>query len=125
MNKTFRELQKTLKKDSRSLPTLKVALLGDSATQFLATAIKATAIDNGYNINLFEADYNQVERQFMDPTSELYSFKADYIVVFQSTHKLLSRFNKLEVAVCKDDMHLNRLKTYILQLPRNRRQRVW
>lgn len=98
MNKTFRELQKTLKKDSRSLPTLKVALLGDSATQFLATAIKATAIDNGYNINLFEADYNQVERQFMDPTSELYSFKADYIVVFQSTHKLLSRFNKLEVA---------------------------
>jgi FkbH-like protein len=29
-----------------------------------------------------------VERQFLDPTSELYQFDADFIVVFQSTHKL-------------------------------------
>ncbi|MGV8962003.1 MAG: HAD-IIIC family phosphatase [Candidatus Saccharimonadaceae bacterium] len=91
---TFQELKRNLKKDLTSLPTIKVALLGDTATQFLSTAIKGVGIERGYNIELFEADFNQVERQFLDPSSELYSFNADYIVVFQSTHKLLSAYNE-------------------------------
>jgi len=94
MISTFKELKKNLKKDSTSLPTIKVALLGDNATQFLAIGIKGIGIERGYNIELFEADYNQVERQFLDPTSELYSFNADYVIVFQSTHKLLSAYNE-------------------------------
>jgi FkbH-like protein len=94
---SFNELKKNLKKDITSYPTIKVALLGDTATQFLAIAIQGTAIGRGYNIELFEAEYNQVERQFLDKTSDLYNFNADYVVVFQSTHKLLSRFNKLVV----------------------------
>jgi FkbH-like protein len=65
-----------------------MALVGDTATQFLATALQGEAISRGYNINLFEAEYNQVERQFLDPTSELYGFDAEYVVLFQSTHKL-------------------------------------
>lgn len=95
--KSFKELKKNLKIDGSSLPTLKVALLGDTATQFLATAIKGIGVDRGYNIDLYEADYNQVERQFMDPTSELFAFNADYVVVFQSTHKLLSKYSELPV----------------------------
>lgn len=90
----FKVLKKNLKKDVTSFPTIKVALLGDAATQFLAIAIKGAAIERGYNINLFEAEYDQVERQFLDPSSELYSFKADYTVVLQSTHKLLSTYNE-------------------------------
>ncbi len=84
----FKELKKNLKKDSTSLPSINFTLVGDTATQFLATAIKGMGVERGYNINLFEAEYNQVERQFMDPSSELYEFNADFIIVFQSTHKL-------------------------------------
>ena len=84
----FKELKKLLKENLTGLPSLKIALVGDTATQFLATAIKGVGIERGYNINLFEAEYNQVERQFLDPASELYEFNADVIVVFQSTHKL-------------------------------------
>lgn len=91
----FKTLKKNSVKDSSSLPLLKIALLGDSATQLLATAIKGAAFERGYGIDLFEADYNQVERQILDKTSELYEFEADYIIVFQSTHKLLSSYNKL------------------------------
>lgn len=91
---TFSELKKNLKKDFKTFPTLKVALLGDSATQFLAIALQGMGVERGYNIELFEADYNQVERQFLDPTSELYSFNADYVIVFQSSHKLLSTYNE-------------------------------
>ena len=85
---SLRELKKILKSDHSERPSIKISLVGDTATQLLATAIKGTGILRGYNIDLFEAEYNQVERQFMDPTSELYDFDADFIVVFQSTHKL-------------------------------------
>lgn len=90
---TFKELKRNLKKDVSALPTIKVSLLGDTATQFLATAIKGEGIKRGYNIDLFEAEYNQVERQVLDPTSDLYAHDAKYTVVFQSTHKLLEQYS--------------------------------
>ncbi|WP_368114702.1 HAD-IIIC family phosphatase [Bacteroides thetaiotaomicron] len=89
---TFKELKRNQKNDMSNLPTIKVSLLGDSATQFLATAIKGMGIERGYNIDLFEAEYNQVERQVLDPTSDLYQHKAQYTIVFQSTHKLMEKY---------------------------------
>ena len=86
--KSFKEIKRNLKQDLTGLPSIKVALVGDTATQFLATAIKGMGVERGYNIDLFEAEYNQVERQLLDPTSDLYQFNADFIVIFQSTHKL-------------------------------------
>ena len=67
--KTFKELKRNLKRDTHNLPLLKISLIGDSATQFLATSIKGTGIEKGYNVDLFEAEYNQVERQVFDPSS--------------------------------------------------------
>ena len=86
--KTFQELKKITKHMPADLPAIKVALTGDTATQFLATTIRGTGAERGYQIDLFEAEYNQVERQFLDPSSELYQTDADFIVLFQSTHKL-------------------------------------
>ncbi len=86
--KTFQELKKITKHMPADLPAIKVALTGDTATQFLATAIRGTGAERGYQIDLLEAEYNQVERQFLDPSSELYQTDADFIVLFQSTHKL-------------------------------------
>lgn len=85
---SLKELKTALKKDLSFYPSFKLAVIGDTATQLLCTAIRGIGTIRGYNINLFEAEYNQVERQFMDPTSDLFQFDADFIVVFQSTHKL-------------------------------------
>ena len=85
---TFNQLRKLAKKGLPEGAKVKVAIIGDTATQLLVTAICGRGVECGYNIELFEAEYNQVERQFMDPTSDLYQFDADFIVVFQSTHKL-------------------------------------
>lgn len=82
------QLKRNLKSDLTGLPEFKLAVVGDTATQLLCTAIRGMGVERGYNINLFEAEYNQVERQFLDPTSELYQFDADFIVIFQSAHKL-------------------------------------
>lgn len=85
---TLQELKRSLKKDLSSLPIIKIALAGDTATQLLATAIRGTGAIRGYNVDLFEAEYNQVEQQLLIPTSDLHQFDADFIVIFQSTHKL-------------------------------------
>ena len=89
----FKYLKRNLKKDVSILPVIKLSLLGDTATQFLAVAIRGEGVERGYNIDLFEADYNQVERQVLDPTSDLYTHDAKYTVIFQSTHKLLEQYS--------------------------------
>lgn len=93
----FSELKKLLKTNRAAMSPIRLSLIGDTATQFLATAIKGMGIERGYTIDLFEAEYNQVERQFMDPTSDLYEFDANIIVVFQSTHKLGEHHSMLPV----------------------------
>lgn len=70
------------------MPVVKLALIGDTATQFLATAIRGMGVERGYNIAIYESEYNQVERQLLDLSSDLYTFDPDIIVIFQSTHKL-------------------------------------
>lgn len=86
--KTIQELKRNLKKDNSGLPTIKVALAGDTATQLLCTAIRGMGMEREYNIELFEAEYSQVEQQLLIPTSDLHQFNADFVVIFQSTHKL-------------------------------------
>ena len=93
---TFSHLKKNLKKDFSSLRPLKVALLGDTATQFLVTAIRGLGFERGFDLDIWEADFNQIERQVYDPTSELYHFEPQIIIVFQSTHKLLTKYGKLK-----------------------------
>lgn len=92
---TFKELKKLLKNDNSSLPVLKVALLGDTATQFLGTALKGIGVERGYNIDLFEAEYNQIEQQIFDPSSDLNAFGAQFIIIFQSTHRLNEKYSLL------------------------------
>lgn len=94
--KNFTQLLKNLKKDFSGLKTIKVALLGDSATQFLVQAMRGTAYDRGFNLDIWEADFNQIERQVLDPSSELYEFAPELVIVFQSSHKLLGKYNKLK-----------------------------
>lgn len=86
--KNLSQLKRNLKSDLTGLPSFKMAVAGDTATQLLCTAIRGMGVERGYNIDLFEAEYNQVERQLLDPTSDMYQFDADFIVIFQSTHKL-------------------------------------
>ena len=90
----FQELKKNLKKDFTGLKTIKVALLGDSATQFIAMAIKASGYDAGLNINLYEVDYDLVYETLIDQDHKIYTEKYDYIILFHSSEKLLQSFYK-------------------------------
>jgi FkbH-like protein len=94
--KNIAQLKKNLKNDFSNLKTIKVALLGDSATQFIFQALRGTGYDYGFDMQIWEADFNQIERQVFDPSSELYEYKPELIIIFHSTHKLLGKYNKLK-----------------------------
>jgi FkbH-like protein len=92
---SFQSLKKNLKKDFSLLKAIKIALLGDSATQMLAQAIRGYGYESGIHFDVFEADYDQIELQIFDTKSELYQFKPDYIIIFYCTNKLLKKFGML------------------------------
>jgi FkbH-like protein len=88
----FSRLKKNLKKDFTVFPEVKVAILGDTATQFLVQAIRGYGYEVSLNIKVLEADYNQIERQIFDTSSKLYEFQPDFLIVFYSTHKFMKLF---------------------------------
>jgi FkbH-like protein len=100
---SFNDLKKKVKQfdggnGGDGLPALRVALLGDSATQFLGVGLRGIGLERGERFDLFEAEYGQVERQVLSGDSELYLFDADYVVVFQCTKKLLVHYEELPPA---------------------------
>ena len=91
---TLKELKK-LAKEVLPGPKTKIALLGDTATQLLATAIQGEAVARKLPIDLYEGEYSQVERQLLDTTSDVYVYAPDILIILQSTHKLCEHHSAL------------------------------
>ena len=110
----FKELKQNLGKDFSALPKCRLALLGDSATQFLAKAIKAYGYEEKINFEIFEADFDQLDRQILDSDSELYHSNPEYIVLYLSSEKLLDRFaaTGLETRVCFGEQVVSEFKNW-------------
>lgn len=100
--KDFLQLKKNIKNDFSDLKTIKVAILGDTATQLLTQAIKGLGYDYGIHLQIWEADFNQIERQVYDFSSELYVCNPEIVIVFQASHKLLEKYDTLH-----PDQHLD------------------
>lgn len=94
---SFQALKKNLRKDFNAFKLIKLAVLGDSATQMYVQAIKGYGYEVGLNFEIFEADYDQIERQIYNATSGLYEFKPEYVIIFYCTNKLLQKFGKLSL----------------------------
>lgn len=96
MNLSFQTLKKNLKKDFSSLSLQhRVAVLGDTATQLLVQALKGYGFEHRIALEVFEADYDQVDLQVMDPDSQLYAFGPGFIAIFLTPQKLSQAFDKL------------------------------
>jgi FkbH-like protein len=94
----FLELKKNLKRDFSGLKKIKLALLGDSATQHLTQAICGYGYEVGFELDVFEADYDQVDRQILYKASELYQSQPEYVILIQSAQKLKKRFYATDIS---------------------------
>lgn len=90
--KSFLELSKNLKKDFTGFPIVSIAILGDTATQLLVQAIKGYGYELGLNFDIFESDYNQIERQIFDQSSDFYKKNFDFVIIVQSAQHLIEDF---------------------------------
>lgn len=84
----FNSLKKNLKKEFSCKYKLKIAVLGDSATQLLCVALKGLAIEYHIDLSIYEADYNQIHIQLQNPQSALHQFQPDYVLIFENHKKL-------------------------------------
>jgi FkbH-like protein len=89
------DLKKNLRHDFSGKRPFRMGLLGDSATQLLHQAIRGYGYEAGWNIDVWEADYNQIDMQLLDPGSELHAQQLHACLVVESTRKLLRKFNSL------------------------------
>lgn len=94
---TFKQLKKQFK-DSTLASQYRLAVMGDCATQHLSTAIGGYGAAIGLGLEIFDADYNQINALVLDEHSELYAFKPDAVLLQMCTQKLYERFceNPLE-----------------------------
>ncbi len=88
----FNELKKNIKKDFTGFKPVKVAVLADSASQFFCQALKGYGYTQELAFDIWEADYDQVFQTALDAGSNLYQLQPDYVIVFESSRKLLAKF---------------------------------
>ncbi len=96
--KSFNALKKNLKREALPEKAIKVALLGDSATQLLKTAIKGYGYEEAINFEVYEADYDQIEQEVYNQGSELYDKAPEFVIICPSSEKLLHAFHKASLA---------------------------
>ena len=92
---SFREVQKAKKKEV-SGQRIRVAVVGNCATQFISDAICGYCRLTNLDVEVYDADYNQIDAQLLDNQSEVILFNPDYIVLWLASEKLYEDFLKTE-----------------------------
>lgn len=93
----FLDLKKNCKKSTEGFIKYRFALLGDSATQFLSIAIKGMAWENAIELDMFEAGYNQIKTQVLNPNSELYAHSPQMVMIYMCSELLAERFYQTDI----------------------------
>ena len=110
----FKELRNNLAKDYSGFQIIRIVILGDSATQLLVQAIKGYGYNEKINFEIYEANYQQIERQIVNFNSDLYKFNPEYIIIFESAEKLMNDFYKSNKNYKKNfaDTQVERVKNF-------------
>jgi FkbH-like protein len=72
--------------------TVRVALLSDSAPQYLTPLFRTLLCRSGIRAEMYEADYGTSELEVLDPASGLYAFKPDVVVMANAVFTLRDRY---------------------------------
>lgn len=88
---SFTELTKLARRSVDSA-SFRLAVVGDCATQHISSALKGFGAFSGMPCDVFDADYDQIRAQITDPSSEVYSFNPDFLVVINCTERLWEQY---------------------------------
>src|ERR1700757_2251858 len=74
------------------MPLFRVALLSDAATQQFIPLLKTILNRNGFSAKIYEGAFDAIEIEAYSPSSGLYSFDPDAIVILNATQALRAAF---------------------------------
>lgn len=111
--RSFKELRKAsgLKTEGK---TVKMVVMGNVATQFMAVAVSGYARLEGINLEVCDTDYNQIDAQVLDSESVLYKEKPDYVFLWLASEKLYEEFLDMPAQLRETfaDMYMNRIENW-------------
>lgn len=113
---TFLELKRASKQKYKD--GLKMAVIGDFATQHLAVAIKGYSQKEGRPLQVLDCDYDQFDAQILDGYSDTYKYHPDFILLAVCSEKLYKKFCDTPVDDRKNfaEQQYEVLKKYWLRL---------
>ena len=108
-------------KDLSGSKKVKLAILGSHATQFLKMSMEAMGQISDVNYDIYEADYDQIEMEIINPDSGLYEFAPEYVFIIQSSLSLQRMFYGMKDSdkAVFADMMLDKNANLIGQLSQN------
>lgn len=109
---TFTKLKKNCKKDMSGMKECRLAIMGDCATQHLATAIRGYGVEEGIRFEVFDADYDQIDAQLLDPKSEFYQFGTQFALIYMCSEKLYHSFCETQQKSSFADTVYQKIRTY-------------
>ncbi len=71
---------------------VRIALLSDAATQQFVPILKTLFHENGVGAQFYEAAFDAIELEVINPQSGLYAFQPDVVVFLHSTQALRARY---------------------------------
>lgn len=107
----FNTLKKNTKKSFKDFVPVKLAILGDNATQLMNIALKGYGYQLKTDLNIYESDYNQIEQEVFNFESGLYSFEPDFVLIFHSVERMNEKFYKSDYEQ-RETFFQNELDTY-------------
>ncbi|MDR2770623.1 MAG: HAD-IIIC family phosphatase [Clostridiales Family XIII bacterium] len=88
----FNELRKNLKKDCSGFPVVRLAVIADWPTQFLAQALRGCAYERRLNLVVYEGTGHPETEILAAAAAGLYAFEPDFVLLFLSAEGLRDRF---------------------------------
>jgi FkbH-like protein len=89
----FRHARRSIEKPALSL---RVALLADTASQILKRALLGMAHFRSFQLDIFESEYDQIDLQILNSSSELHAFAPDTVIIYRASERLSDRFSDIE-----------------------------
>ncbi len=123
---TFLQLSRASKRDISAFPSHRLAILGDCATQHLSTAIRGYAFNEEWGFDVLDADYNQIDALVLDPSSELYEFAPQTVLLYMCTESLYEFFCTTPVSQRPDfaEMIMERIRGYWVRIQQTIRTHI-
>lgn len=83
-----------LEKEVFEKTDIKIAILGTFSTQHISSVLRFMLYQKNIKVSIYQAEYNNIEAEILDLSSNLYKFKPDVILILTS-HRDITEFPTL------------------------------